>query len=150
MPSTTFRTLRFARFVPLALVPLAAACAQSGAVQSTARGSAPVTVGIIALNDFHGALEPPRTAVLVPAPEEADGMRPVPAGGAAFLASAVDSIRAKYPNSATVAAGDLIGASQITSSLFLDEPAIGVLNRIGLDFASIGNHEFDSGVSELK
>ena len=149
MPSTTLRTLRFARFVPLALLPLAAACAQSSTMHSTGGGSGTVTVGIIALNDFHGALEPPRTAVLMPAPAEADGVRPVPAGGAAFLASAVDSIRARYPHSATVAAGDLIGASQITSSLFLDEPAIGVLNRIGLDFNAVGNHEFDNGTEEL-
>ncbi|WP_324475238.1 bifunctional metallophosphatase/5'-nucleotidase [Novosphingobium sp.] len=145
----TQRTARFARLVPMAVLPLLAACAQPGGFKSASGGAAPVTVGIIALNDFHGALEPPRTAVLVPAPGEADGVRPVPAGGAAFLASAVDSIRAKYPNSATVAAGDLIGASQITSSLFLDEPTIGVLNRIGLDFNAVGNHEFDNGTDEL-
>lgn len=109
--------------------------------------SAPVTVGIIALNDFHGALEPPRTAVQ--APDGKGGTVAVPAGGAAWLASAVDSIRAKYPNNAVVAAGDLISASQLTSSIYLDEPAIGVMNRIGLDFNAVGNHEFDRGRDEL-
>ncbi|HQD99619.1 MAG TPA: bifunctional metallophosphatase/5'-nucleotidase [Novosphingobium sp.] len=135
------------RLLPAAaLLPLLAACAGQGGVRSSI-ADGPVTVGIVALNDFHGALEPPKTAVLVP--DGAGGTRPVPAGGAAFLASAVDSVRAKYPNHVTVAAGDLTGASQIASSLFLDEPAIGVLNRIGLDFNAVGNHEFDQGTEEL-
>ncbi len=143
----TPRALRLARLLPAAaLLPLLAACAGQGGVR-TAAAEAPVTVGIVAINDFHGALEPPRTAVVAPDPK--GGTRPVPAGGAAFLASAVDSVRANYPNHVTVAAGDLTGASQIASSLFLDEPAIGVLNRIGLDFNAVGNHEFDQGAEEL-
>jgi len=110
--------------------------------------SRPVTVGIVAINDFHGALEPPKQSVVVP--DGAGGTVPLPAGGAAWLASAIDSVRAKYPNHLTVSAGDLIGASPITSSLFLDEPTIGAMNRIGLDFNAVGNHEFDGGLSELK
>jgi 5'-nucleotidase len=107
----------------------------------------PVTVGVIALNDFHGQLEPPRRTVTLPVP----GGEPVdiPAGGAAWLASAVEGARAKYQYSLTVAAGDLTGASQLSSALFLDEPAVGVMNRIGLDFNAVGNHEFDRGWQEL-
>ena len=108
---------------------------------------APVTVGIIAINDFHGALEPPRQSVFVT--DESGQTYGVPAGGAAWLASVVDAIRAKYSNSVTVAAGDLISASQVASSIYLDEPAIGVMNRIGLEFSAVGNHEFDSGEQEL-
>jgi len=48
-----------------------------------------------------------------------------------------------------VTSGDMIGASQLASSLYLDEPAIGVLNRIGVDFSAVGNHEFDRGQDEL-
>lgn len=33
--------------------------------------------------------------------------------------------------------------------LFLDEPAVEALNRIGLDFTSVGNHEFDKSSVEL-
>lgn len=106
-----------------------------------------VTVGIVAINDFHGALEPPRQSVIVPADD--GGAISVPAGGAAWLASAVDTIRAKYANHVTVSAGDLISASQLASSLFVDEPAIGVMNRIGLEFNAVGNHEFDNGRHEL-
>ena len=100
----------------------------------------PVEVQILAINDFHGNLEPPK--LTVPA---ADGA--VPAGGAAYLATALRQSRTA--NSVTVAAGDLIGASPISSALFLDEPTITALSMAGLDLASVGNHEFDKGVAEL-
>lgn len=106
-----------------------------------------VTVGIAAINDFHGSLEPPHQSVV--APDGKGDFYPVPAGGAAWLASAIDSVRAKYPNHLTLSAGDMIGASQISSSFYLDEPAIGVMNRIGVDYNAVGNHEFDNGVDEL-
>lgn len=107
----------------------------------------PVTVGVVAINDFHGALEPPRQAAL--APDGKGGTVQVPAGGAAWLASAIDTIRARHAHHVTVSAGDLIGASQFASSIHLDESAIGVMNRIGLEFNAVGNHEFDRGRAEL-
>jgi len=106
-----------------------------------------VTVGIAAFNDFHGQLEPPHQSVLVP--DGKGGTAQVPAGGAAWLASAVDAVRGRYPNHLTLSAGDMISASQVASSLYLDEPSIGVMNRIGVDFNAVGNHEFDRGRNEL-
>ena len=48
--------------------------------------AAPVEVQILGINDFHGNLEPPRSAIDV---TEADGAsRKVPAGGVAYLAGA--------------------------------------------------------------
>jgi len=133
------------RPLALLLVSLVAACAAPQAARQTA---APVEVGIIAINDFHGALEPPRASVV--APDGKGGSIPVPAGGAAWLASAVDAIKAEHPNNVVVAAGDLTSASQLASSLHLDEPAVGVMNRIGLEFNAVGNHEFDRGWKELQ
>lgn len=146
--ATTLR--RITRFLPtLLLAPALAACAGQGAIRSAAApATGPVTVGIAALNDFHGALEPPKTSALIG--DGKGGVVQIPAGGAAWLASALDSVRAQYPNHLTVAAGDLIGATQLSSSLFLDEPAIGVMNRAGLEFNAVGNHEFDRGRDELK
>nr|WP_237437775.1 bifunctional metallophosphatase/5'-nucleotidase [Altericroceibacterium endophyticum] len=108
----------------------------------------PVKVGLIAINDFHGALEPPGRTVSV----ELDNgtVAEVPAGGAAWLATTIDELRARHPYNLTVAAGDLTSASQLASSLFLDEAAIGVMNRIGLDLTAVGNHEFDRGWQELR
>jgi 5'-nucleotidase len=144
------------RMIMKRLSTLLAALLVSGcaAPMASRHGAEPVTVGIAAINDFHGALEPPKQSVFLPNhpvpnardPNEVVG---VPAGGAAWLASAIDSVRAKYPNNVVVSAGDMISASQIASSLYLDEPAIGVLNRIGLEFNAVGNHEFDRGREEL-
>ena len=107
-----------------------------------------VTVGIAAINDFHGNLEQPRQPA--PVGDGKGGLIAVPAGGAAWLASTVRAVRGRYPNHLTISAGDLVGASPRASALFLDEPTIAVMNRIGLDFNAVGNHEFDSGVPELR
>ncbi|MCZ8172249.1 MAG: bifunctional metallophosphatase/5'-nucleotidase [Brevundimonas sp.] len=128
----------------LALLPLLAACATP---QAGDNATTPTRVAILAINDFHGALEMPRQSVFVP--DGQGGAKPVPAGGAAWLASAMDSLRAQHQNHLVVSAGDLIGASQLSSALFLDEPTIEVMNRIGLDFNAAGNHEFDRGREEL-
>jgi 5'-nucleotidase len=109
--------------------------------------AAPVTVKIVAFNDFHGNLEPPNSTVAVPA-GGGETLR-VPAGGAAYFASAIESLRARNPNHAVVAAGDMIGASPLVSSMFLDEPTIHAMNLIGVDFNAVGNHEFDRGREEL-
>ncbi|MEY4473454.1 MAG: hypothetical protein RL671_1758, partial [Pseudomonadota bacterium] len=132
------------RKAPLALLPLLAACATP---QAGGQPAPTVKVALLAINDFHGALEMPRQSVFVP-DEQGEAM-PVPAGGAAYLASAIDSLKARHPDHLVVSAGDLIGASQLSSALFLDEPTIEVMNRIGLDFNATGNHEFDRGQDEL-
>ena len=50
----------------------------------------------------------------------------------------------------TVAAGDLIGATPLLSAAFHDEPTIKAMNKMGLQIASVGNHEFDEGWRELR
>ncbi|WP_161981627.1 bifunctional metallophosphatase/5'-nucleotidase [Aurantiacibacter suaedae] len=108
---------------------------------------APVAVRIIALNDFHGAL--------LPATQETrfagqNGPQSALLGGAARLGATIARLRAEQPDSLVVAAGDLIGASPVISQQFLDEPAIAALSLAGLDVASVGNHEFDRGIAELR
>lgn len=109
--------------------------------------TAPVEVEIIAFNDFHGNLEKPN--VSADATDASGTTVKVPTGGAAFFASAVAQLKAENPNHVVVSAGDLISASPLVSSLFLDEPTITAMNMIGLDFNAAGNHEFDRGQAEL-
>lgn len=110
---------------------------------------APITLTLLALNDFHGNILPPPGSVLVPDPGNASGAR-VSAGGAAYLSTLVRNLKQQNPdNTLVVAAGDMIGVSQLTSGLFHDEPTIDILGQIGLDVSSVGNHEFDKGRSEL-
>jgi 5'-nucleotidase len=121
--------------------------ALGGCATTEPRGAGPVEVKLIAFNDFHGNLQPPRQSVDHPAPGP-EAVR-VPAGGAAYLASAIQALRERNPNNLVVSAGDMIGASPLVSALFLDEPTIHAMNLIRIDYNAVGNHEFDRGQAEL-
>ncbi len=95
-------------------------------------------VHLIAFNDFHGNLEPAGLNIY--------GHY---AGGAAYLAKAVKDKQARYPREVTLFAGDNIGAAPLVNALFDEEPATIVANEMGVDVASVGNHEFDKGAAEL-
>jgi 5'-nucleotidase len=111
--------------------------------------TAPVPVTVLAINDFHGHLEPPRGGFRQPDPNDPTKTVATPAGGVAHLASAVREAMASRPNPVFVAAGDLIGASPLISALAQDRPTVDLLSRIGLFASAVGNHEFDRGASAL-
>lgn len=109
------------------------------------------TVHLMAFNDFHGNLEPPKRFVTVPDPQNPGKTVNIPAGGISYLADAVAKLRARYgANSALLSGGDLVGASPLISSLFADEPTIEAMNLLKLDANVVGNHEFDRGTAELR
>jgi 5'-nucleotidase len=116
---------------------------------ATPRPTGPVTVKVLAINDFHGNLKPPQGGIRIRDPQDAAKTVNVAAGGAEHLASAVNELRAQNPNHIFVAAGDLIGASPLTSALFHDEPTVEALGAMGLEASAVGNHEFDHGSAEL-
>ena len=139
-----------ARILGLALAALAITVPAAQAAKD-------VPVQLLGINDFHGNLEPPtgssgRITDLgpdtngdgTPDPVTIDGV-----GGGAFLATKLRQMRQQNPNTLTVSAGDLIGASPFLSALFHDEPTIEAMNKMGLDLNAVGNHEFDEGVTEL-
>lgn len=132
----------------LAALLLTGGCAVRVVPTDTPDAAAPVAVRLIAINDFHGQLLPPDSPTPLPGPV-VDTPVKVPLGGAAYLATAVAQLKAQQPRSVVVAAGDLISASPLESALFHDEPSITVLNAIGLDISSVGNHEFDDGRAAL-
>lgn len=110
----------------------------------------PVPLQLLSFNDFHGNLNPPGGTIRAPDPDDPGKTVNLPAGGVEYLATLVKQLKARNPRSTVVAAGDLIGASPLVSSLFHDEPAIESLNALGLEFSSVGNHEFDDGSGELQ
>lgn len=136
------------RFAPLALAT--AACFATPAVQAQNSVAGPISVKIVAFNDYHGNLESPGTFGPNQVGNNANSGNRPDVGGAEFMAAYVAGMRAKNPNTVVVGAGDLIGASPLVSALFFDEPAVETLNKIGLDFSSVGNHEFDKGKDELR
>ena len=156
------------RWVILAGLLVVAALSAPGAAAkppagSPAEANAQTTkVQLLGINDFHGQLEagvatassgfrigntsnnptpPPATVCALPGC--------VPAGGAEYLATHIRNLEATNPNTLVVSAGDNIGATPLLSALFHDEPTIEALSAMGMDYASVGNHEFDEGVDEL-
>lgn len=154
MDTLTRRRARCRRFVAALAGLLLIGCAArptgpaTAAADGATLGDSSVTIKLIAFNDFHGALiAPPAGATRLTVGEQKP--QPVPLAGAAYFASAIAALQAQNPLNAVVAAGDLYSASPLESSLFRDEPTIPVLNRMGLEFSSVGNHEFDRGRDDL-
>jgi 5'-nucleotidase len=129
--------------IPLAL--LASACATVPPPSPASAG--PEDVQILAINDFHGNIDVPEGATTYYAAGQPQKAR---LGGAARLGATLAKLRQGHAETITVAAGDLVGASPLASAYYLDEPTVMALNRMGLSLASVGNHEFDKGIGELK
>jgi len=92
-----------------------------------------IVVQILAINDFHGQLEPLNGD----------------AGGAEYLATYIKELKSNNPNTIVVSAGDNIGATPLISAHFNDEPTIMALNLMGVEFSAVGNHELDKGLDNL-
>ncbi len=105
------------------------------------------TIKIVAFNDFHGQLESPGTFRQTPSSAAATN---IPVGGVDWMAGYINDLKNQNPSTVVVSAGDIIGATPLVSALFHDEPTIETMNRLGLEFNAVGNHEFDEGKTELK
>jgi 5'-nucleotidase len=69
-------------------------------------------------------------------------------GGLARVATLRAKLRAKTPNTYTILAGDLLNPSALSTATVEGQPLAGrqmvdVMNVLGLDYATFGNHEFD-------
>src|SRR6185369_17601804 len=123
----------------------AAAPGMAPASVSYGQSGATVKGQFLSYNDFHGAIDPPGGS--------GAAVNGTPAGGVEYLATYLKKLRAEAKAEGrptlTVGAGDLIGATPLVSAAFHDEPTIELMNEVGLQVSSVGNHEFDEGVSEL-
>jgi 5'-nucleotidase len=105
-----------------------------------------LTDRVVAVNDIHGYLQAGTAGVLYG----------VAAGGIRQLTNELEQLEAGAtttngkPNVSFVGAGDMVGASPLVSALFDDEPTLDILHDLDLDYTSVGNHEFDRGLAELK
>ena len=116
-----------------------------GASQALAAGNGAsknpqfTSVQLLAINDLHGHLEPTTPGTIQVGccnPVRTDGVqtgwtpKTVPRRHR-VPRDAHQELRAQNPNTITVGAGDMIGASPLVSALFHDEPTIEALNSIG-------------------
>ncbi|TDD24595.1 bifunctional metallophosphatase/5'-nucleotidase [Nonomuraea diastatica] len=139
MTSRSFLRLALAGAVASGAVTLAALPADAS------RPSRTVPVRLLALNDFHGNLEPPTGSSGRMVDEHG---HTVDAGGAAYVATHMKALADR--NTIAVAQGDLIGATPLISAAYHDEPSVEFLGKLGLEVAAVGNHEFDEGYAELR
>ncbi|GMA15457.1 bifunctional metallophosphatase/5'-nucleotidase (plasmid) [Deinococcus metallilatus] len=109
----------------------------------------PVNVTVMAVNDFHGGLEPSSFAGVQVPNADGTGTTGLTAGGIEAIGGELADVRKQNPNTVFVGGGDLIGASPVTSSLLRDEPTVIALSKLGLKASALGNHEFDQGLKEL-
>lgn len=112
-----------------------AGCGSAGrAVEQGAAGPEDVTVTILQMNDVYEI-----------APVEG-GAR----GGLARVATLRKRLREANPNTLTVMAGDFfspsaMGTARVDGRRLDGRQMVAVLNTLGLDLATFGNHEFDLG-----
>jgi len=124
--------------ISFALIGATAYAAPTGRGNPDPKGQL-IDLQLLGINDYHGHLEA----------NTPGGIEGAPAGGSEYLAAKLNELRQGKKFSLTVAAGDLIGGSPAFSGLFHDEPSVESLNAMHLDISSVGNHEFDEGVTEL-
>ncbi|MFE0146153.1 bifunctional metallophosphatase/5'-nucleotidase [Nonomuraea sp. NPDC059007] len=139
---TSRSLLRLALAGAVAAGGLALAITPADAGKTTART---VPVRLLALNDFHGHLEPPTGSSGRMVDENG---QTVDAGGAAYVAAHMKRLADR--NTIGVAQGDLIGATPLISAAYHDEPSVEFLGKIGVKVSAVGNHEFDEGYAELR
>lgn len=100
-------------------------------------------VQILSMNDLHGKID--QEYNLDPYNTEVFEMY----GRMDYTTTALKERQAENENTLTVHAGDMIGGSSPVSGLLQDEPTVEIMEEIGFDVGTVGNHEFDEGLEEL-
>ncbi|MBK9572483.1 MAG: bifunctional metallophosphatase/5'-nucleotidase [Rhodoferax sp.] len=132
-------------------VALGVTLALAGCATVEPPAAPPRELSIFSINDFHGHLQAKGPVPLMARVPDASGeLKGQPAGGVAHLATVLQGLRAQRQHSVFVAAGDLIGATPLLSSLLKDEPTLAAIGELGLVASALGNHELDAGLKELQ
>lgn len=129
------------RIKAVVAITLATSVVASTLVAAPAYGkrASPVGVQLVSLTDFHGQLKPGDQTMT-----DSDGKN-VKVGGAAYLAAHLKRLRSGHENSVLFSSGDNFTGLTRTAWSANDEPTIEVMNKLGLDFSTVGNHELDVG-----
>ncbi|MFJ3925568.1 bifunctional metallophosphatase/5'-nucleotidase [Streptomyces sp. NPDC090022] len=106
-----------------------------------------VDVQLLSISDLHGYLQgaPGGHSVIT-----GNGGLTYTVGGVAAMATHLERLRDGRRNSLFFTPGDAFCGWEFDAAAFADEPTIEALNRMGLDFATAGNHEFDKSPAMLQ
>ncbi|HEY0109423.1 MAG TPA: metallophosphatase [Fibrella sp.] len=105
-----------------------------------AGGSSKTTsLTILHTNDVHSRLDP----------FPMDGSRNAGRGGVARRMTLIQQIRTQHPNVLLFDAGDIFQGTPYFN-LYKGEPEILAMNRLGYDAGTIGNHDFDGGIDNMR
>lgn len=103
-----------------------------------------VEVQLLFMNDLHGKINYESSDNDVDGDGEVDSV-----GGMPHLASYLEQREAENENTLLLHSGDMIGGSPLVSAYFQDEPTVEIMEEMGFDVGTLGNHEFDEGVEEM-
>jgi len=110
---------------------------------TTPPSTEPFNVQLLSINDLHGKIDQVYEENI-----SGDSAKEK-IGGMDYLAAYLKQREATNPNTLIVHAGDAVGGSSPVSSLFKEEPTVELMNYIGFDMGTIGNHELDKGTAEM-
>lgn len=112
-----------------------------------AANAAAETLTILHTNDFHSRIEP--ISKYNSGCGEEDNAAGECFGGSARMITAVNTARAEAPNSILVDGGDQFQGS-LFYTYYKGQAAAKMMNAIGYDAMTVGNHEFDDGPEVLR
>ncbi|WP_134702367.1 5'-nucleotidase C-terminal domain-containing protein [Ammoniphilus sp. YIM 78166] len=96
-----------------------------------------VKVKLLGVNDWHGKIDVTST------------ISGIQYGRADYLAAYLRQRKEANPNTLLIHSGDMVGGSSPVSKLLQEEPTVQIMNAMGFDVGTVGNHEFDAGVEEM-
>ncbi|QJW91137.1 bifunctional metallophosphatase/5'-nucleotidase [Spirosoma taeanense] len=99
----------------------------------------PTSLAILHTNDVHSRLDP----------FPLDGGRNAGRGGVARRATLINRIRNEQKNVLLFDAGDIFQGTPYFN-LYKGEPEILAMNQLGYDAGTIGNHDFDGGMENMR
>lgn len=106
-----------------------------------------IDVQLLNITDFHGYMQPttPGQGGVITG---ADGAK-LTVGGAGYIATHLKGLREGHENTIFFSSGDNFAGWPFEVDAHDNEPTIEMLNHLGLDFTTVGNHELDKSRSFL-
>ncbi|WP_051251351.1 S-layer homology domain-containing protein [Paenibacillus harenae] len=139
------------KWVSFTLVLLITLSAILPASQAGAVPADTIKLQLLSVNDLHGKINDKYSEVSLNEDLNGDGTvsSSTYVGGMDYMAHWLKQREASNPNTWIIHAGDMVGGSPPISALFQDEPAVEIMEEIGFDVGTAGNHEFDEGTQEM-